>query len=222
MLTMRPTLFILILSLMSYQFHSCTKSDRDTRRPGSKNTVAFSEGVDGTDVTCNNVTYKDWETSEYVLPYAVGETYRTNLTNCTSSYHAPGMSDQFAIDFVMPIGTEITATRPGQVFHIEESGVDGSFPNNLVIIAHSDGTFDAYMHLTKNGALVEVGDFLSQGDLIGLSGNTGLAGYPHLHFVAIKEKPLEFPYTSVPVTFKNTLDNEKSLLPYTDYPAYPY
>ncbi|WP_273566376.1 M23 family metallopeptidase [Maribacter halichondriae] len=216
------TLIIMVLSLMSYQFHSCTKSDRDTRRPGSKNTVESLAESGGTDIRCNNVRYEDWKTSEYVLPYAVGETYRTNLTNCTSSYHAPGMPDQFAIDFAMPIGTEITAARPGQVFHIEESGIDGGFPNNLAIIAHSDGTFAAYMHLTENGALAEVGSFILQGDIIGLSGNTGLAGYPHLHFVVIKEKPLEFPYTSVPVTFKNTLDNERSLLPYTDYPAYPY
>jgi len=219
---MKRTLLFIILSLTIHQFQSCSKSERDTRRPGSKNTVAPSQEIDGTSVTCDNVNYEDWKTSEYVLPYAVGETYSTNLTNCTSSYHAPGMSDQFAIDFAMPIGAEITAARPGQVFYIEESGIDGGFPNNLVVVAHSDGTFGAYMHLTENGALVEVGDFISQGDPIGLSGSTGLAGYPHLHFVVIKEKPLEFPYVSVPVTFKNTLDNEKSLLPYTDYPAYPY
>ena len=50
------------------------------------------------------------------------------------------------------------------------------------------------MHLTKNGALVNVGQNVNQGADIGLSGVTGLASYPHLHFV-ITTNNWEYPST---------------------------
>ncbi|MGB5556001.1 MAG: M23 family metallopeptidase, partial [Flavobacteriaceae bacterium] len=103
---------------------------------------------------------------------------------------------------------------------VEESGDDGGFPNNRVVIMHDDNTYAHYMHLTKNGALVHSGDEVVQGDSIGLSGNTGLAGFPHLHFV-VTEKP-DYPYVSIPTTFSNTLSNQRSLAPSIPYPAYSY
>ena len=93
---------------------------------------------------------------------------------------------------------------------------------NLVVLIHADGTFTQYMHLTFNGALVEVGDSLKKGDLLGLSGNTGLAGYAHLHFVATKSGFYEYPYKSFPTTFSNTDPNPKSLLSNKYYMAQPY
>jgi len=76
------------------------------------------------------------------------------------------------------------------------------------------------MHLTFEGALVEVDQEVKQGDSIGLSGNTGLAGFPHLNLVMTRE--MEYPYESFPVTFKNTLSNERSLAGGISYPAYEY
>ena len=145
-----------------------------------------------------------------------------NLGHCGGSYHSAGQPDQYAIDFNMTIGTTITASREGQVVYVEESGQDGGFPYNLVIISHSDGTFAQYMHLTKDGAAVAIGQRVAQGDVIGYSGNTGLAGYPHLHFVATKKGSFRYPYESFPTTFKNTLPNERSLLSGVQYPAYAY
>lgn len=171
---------------------------------------------------CHGVEYDDWETSEYVLPYPVGRGYRTNLSHCGGSYHSEGQPDQFAIDFATPIGSEITASRAGTVVFIEESGKDGGFPNNKVVLVHADGTFTQYMHLTENGALVRVGDKLEQGDLLGLSGNTGLAGYAHLHFVATKSGDFNYPYESIPTTFNNTDPNPRSLLSNKYYRAKSY
>ena len=102
------------------------------------------------------------------------------------------------------------------------SGRDGGFPNNKIVIKHDDGTFAQYMHLTQNGALVEIGEEISQGDLIGSSGNTGLAGFPHLHFVLTKPGSYKYPYKSMPTTFLNTLANERSLAAGIEYPAYEY
>ncbi len=39
-----------------------------------------------------------------------------------------------------------------------------------------------YWHLQKDGVLVNIGDTVKQGQLIGYSGNTGYTAFPHLHF----------------------------------------
>ncbi len=173
-------------------------------------------------ISCAAARYDDWEQSDYVLPYPVGKSYLISLAHCGGSYHAEGLPDQYATDFAIDIGTLVTASRDGVVVFVEESGIDGLFPNNLVIVEHSDGTFGQYMHLTTNGALVEKGEKVLQGQEIGLSGNTGLAGFPHLHFVVTKSGNYNYPYQSIPMNFRNTLANERGLAPGERYPAYEY
>ncbi len=170
---------------------------------------------------CSGVTYPDWAASPYVLPVPIGEIVQIDLSNCSGSFHSEGRPDEFGIDFNMPIGTQITSSRAGEVVWVEESGDDGRFPNNLVVVDHGDGSFAQYMHLTRDGAAVEVGDLVVPGSPIGLSGATGLAGYPHLHFV-VTSGGHEFPYVSVPVTFRNTAPNPKSLLSGQRYTALAY
>lgn len=170
---------------------------------------------------CPDAVYPDWKSSPYVLPFPVGKSYKVDLSNCSGSYHSEGLPDEFATDFNMPIGTEITCSRAGTVVYVQESGKDYNHPNNLVIVDHGDKSYAEYMHLTENGASVKVGDQVKQGDLIGYSGATGLAGYPHLHFVVAKNS-YSWPYVSIPVTFSNTVSNERGLKAYTVYEAFPY
>ena len=177
--------------------------------------------VDTEGLGCDDVEYGNWEESDYFLPYPPGESYMVGLGPCGGSYHSQGLPDQFAIDFNMPIGNYILAARSGNVIYVEERGRDGGFPNNFITIRHKDGTYAMYMHLTQDGAVVDVGQTVGRGDLIGYSGNTGLAGYPHLHFVVVTPERWGFPYTSIPVTFKNTIPNERSLQQGVHYPAYP-
>ncbi len=184
--------------------------------------LAFSLFVfaDG-NVGCPGVEYPDWESSEYVLPFAVGRVFKVQLGNCSSSYHSEQYPDKFAYDFVMEIGTEIYASRAGKVVYVEESGQDYHHPNNLVIIDHGDNSFAEYMHLSKGGAAVELADIVEAGDLIGFSGATGLAGYPHLHFIVVKNDPA-WPYEAIPITFRNTEANPRGLKSYTQYTALPF
>lgn len=175
-----------------------------------------------TSLGCSGAVYDNWETSQYVLPYPVGKSYSISLSHCSGSYHSEGQPDQFAIDFNMSIGTQITASQSGQVVFVEESGYDGEFPNNKVVVQHSDGTYLQYMHLTHGGAEVRVGQQVNKGQLIGYSGSTGLAGFPHLHFVATTRGSWEYPYSSFPTTFSNTKKNELSLQQVDSYKALRY
>lgn len=205
-------LFLIITGCSSPNEEPPIKEDNDNQTNNLDGPVAD---------TCPDVNYPYWKTSPYILPYPVGKAYKIDLSNCMGYYHGEGKPDQFAIDFNMKIGTTITASRSGKVVFVEESGSDGSHPNNLIVIDHGDKTFAQYMHLTYKGSFVEFGDDVNKGDEIGLSGNTGLAGYPHLHFVVTKDS-WAWPYESIPVTFSNTLSNAKSLKSETIYEAFPY
>jgi murein DD-endopeptidase MepM/ murein hydrolase activator NlpD len=56
---------------------------------------------------------------------------------------------------------------------------------NYLMIRHGDGTRANYWHFKKDGVLVNVGDTVQQGQLIGFSGNTGYSAFPHLHFEVV-------------------------------------
>ena len=80
---------------------------------------------------------------------------------------------------------------------------------NYVTIGHDDGSQAVYVHLQMNGALVKLGDWVTTGDLIGLSGNTGYSTGPHLHFKVSQQKsPADF--VSIPTLFvdKNGTSSE--------------
>ena len=59
-----------------------------------------------------------------------------------------------------------------------------SVNGNYVTIQHSDGTSTLYAHMSSRA--VSVGDYVSQGSVIGYVGTTGLSTGPHLHFGVIK------------------------------------
>ena len=165
--------------------------------------------------------YPDWQRSPYVLPYPVGTSYRISQANCTNYSHSGLL--RYAFDFEMPIGTSVAAARPGVVVYVIEGFSDGDdewYHSNLVRIGHGDGSYALYAHLTRNGALVEIGQSVVAGEIIALSGNTGYTlDLPHLHF---QVAPCSFYENcgTLPVTFRNTAPNPQGLLYGLYYTAY--
>ena len=117
---------------------------------------------------------------------AEGETI--SLSQGHHGYFSHNGSSMYAIDIPLPEGSDITAARGGKVWRVYEGSNSGcgdescADQGNYVIIDHGDGTFGKYWHLQQNGALVEPGDAVNRGQVIGLSGNTGWSTGPHLHF----------------------------------------
>jgi len=126
----------------------------------------------------------------YYLPF-----YKSNSFKVYQGYNGDfSHQNKNALDFTMPIGTEITAIREGIVIKVVEKNTkncgteDCKKYNNLLIIFHPDGTFAEYTHLKKNGAIVNVGDKVTQGQLVGYSGNVGWSTGPHLHLEVFLQK----------------------------------
>lgn len=82
------------------------------------------------------------------------------------------------VDFHAATGTSVHAVGSGTVV---EAGWGGSYGNN-VVIKMNDGTYTQYGHLSSIG--VSVGQTVTPGQQIGLSGATGNVTGPHLHFEA--------------------------------------
>ncbi len=81
------------------------------------------------------------------------------------------------IDFPVPSGTEVRAALPGTVYSVAYD--PGGF-GRYVVLDHVQGLFTLYAHLTN--AKVSPGARVAAGDLLGLSGASGKAYGPHLHF----------------------------------------
>jgi len=143
----------------------------------------------------------------YAVPFAKNTRVTVSQGNQTNRTHK-GRS-QYAVDFAVKTGTRIYAARGGVVLKTESSfnkaGYDKSFAKfaNYITIEHDDKTFAQYYHLKKDGVRVQVGQRVSRGEFIGLSGNTGYSSGPHLHFGVYKViKDTSLSSVSIPIEFK--------------------
>jgi murein DD-endopeptidase MepM/ murein hydrolase activator NlpD len=82
------------------------------------------------------------------------------------------------IDFAADAGTPVMAAGDGVIARREWTGGYG----NLVEIRHANGVVTRYGHLQGFATGLTAGARVSQGDVIGFVGSTGLATGPHLHY----------------------------------------
>jgi murein DD-endopeptidase MepM/ murein hydrolase activator NlpD len=89
-----------------------------------------------------------------------------------------------AIDKQVHLGMDIASTRhanvkaagTGKVVYSDYLGIYG----NMIMLDHGQGVFSLYSHLSQSN--VSPGDMVSQGDVLGNTGTSGMAGGDHLHF----------------------------------------
>lgn len=122
----------------------------------------------------------------YDLPFGSGPGFRVLQGYFGGFSHA----EIAAIDWGMPEGTPVLASREGVVVATKDdavgNGLDPEFKlldrANWVVVRHPDGTMGCYFHLQPHGVRVQPGQTVTRGQAIALSGNTGYSTQPHLHF----------------------------------------
>jgi murein DD-endopeptidase MepM/ murein hydrolase activator NlpD len=92
-----------------------------------------------------------------------------------------GVNGHTGIDYMANIGTPVASAADGVVIKTS-TGWSGGYGNEIVV-SHGGGVATRYGHLSQ--ILVSVGQTVSQGQRIGLSGSTGRSTGPHLHFEKI-------------------------------------
>lgn len=125
--------------------------------------------------------------ADYAMPFKPGR-YVVMQGPRGSYSHFAGSGSENAVDWTVPEGTVVCAAREGRVVGVRQDSTVGGPDRklrplaNYVVIKHADGTFADYVHLKTGGTLVKMGDEVRVGQPIGLSGQTGFASAPHLHF----------------------------------------
>ena len=122
------------------------------------------------------------------LPFPKGKSYRLMQGYNSTPSHNTDYS-RYALDFDLQVGDTICAATPGYVVGIvEDYSLGGSsnrwrpYANFVTVFDTISGMYTQTVHLDHKGALVDLGDYLEKGSVIGLSGNTGYTTAPHLHF----------------------------------------
>ena len=112
----------------------------------------------------------------------VGDEYQVS-SNFGKRYHPILKKEKFhsGIDIKTPLGTHVKATADGVVEEIKESNGYGKY----IVLKHDNDYSTLYATLGEYK--VFVGQKVDKGQIIALSGNSGISTAPHLHYEVIKQ-----------------------------------
>lgn len=118
----------------------------------------------------------EWNSAiDFVLVDNMNKTCKISSDSCENyyCYNKPVIAPADGI--VMEITDHIIDNEPGKINSINNWG-------NTIIIRHSDNLYSQLSHLSPGSFRVKKGDFVNQGEIIALTGNSGRSPEPHLHF----------------------------------------
>ncbi len=130
-----------------------------------------SQGYDG------SITHKaDWgKALDFVIEDEEHKTYKY-----------PGTRPEHFYCYNKPVLACGDGTIEEVVAHVEDNeiGAINTIDNwgNSIVIKHGAGLYSKVSHLKKNSVKVKPGDFVKQGDMLAMCGNSGRSPEPHLHF----------------------------------------
>ncbi|MEV7399967.1 peptidoglycan DD-metalloendopeptidase family protein [Streptomyces sp. NPDC091267] len=148
--------------------HTSTPSKAPSKAPAKTETKAPA----ASNASVSDDTSADQgDSSGYAHPVPGNHTtaYRASGANWSSGSHT-------GIDFPVSTGTSVKAITSGTVV---TAGWGGAYGNE-VVIKHADGHYSQYGHMSSLS--VSAGQTVTAGQQVGLSGATGNATGPHLHF----------------------------------------
>ena len=124
----------------------------------------------------------------FIWPVTTSRKISSPQGNRVSPGNGIGSSNHKGVDICnVSYSSKIYATKSGKVLiaSMPYSDPDGgkSGYGNYVVIDHGGGMSTLYAHMSI--VKVSVGQYVTQGDVIGVTGNTGASTGPHLHYEVI-------------------------------------
>jgi len=149
--------------------NSNTNTNTNTGSTGSTNTGGTTTGNTSgtTSGTTSGIAGLIWPTDS---------SYISSLFGNRDAPTAGASSNHQALDIGAAAGTPIYAAASGTV---QLAGANGGY-GNTVFLDHGSGTSTLYAHM--NNYVVSPGEYVTQGQIIGYVGSTGIATGPHLHY----------------------------------------
>ncbi|MCK9169769.1 MAG: M23 family metallopeptidase [Treponema sp.] len=175
-----PEEFILPFTLSEKQFsEEIVELDGQNTEIKTDTTPAHVAQIEKLNTILETVEPSDvYSTKSFISP--VNSTRRTSDFGSRRTYkYVSGKTSStihYGIDFGVPEGTVVSACGDGRIVMAENRISTGL----SVVIEHAPGLYSLYYHL--HSLNVKEGQFVKQGDKLGLSGSTGLATGPHLHW----------------------------------------
>ena len=114
------------------------------------------------------------------VPAPKDEGYSVRVTYCRDFRGGQWTYDgHLGTDFAVPVGTPVVSAAPGVVVRVHNEMDRGGLK---VCVDHGEGLFTTHNHLAR--ALARVGDRLARGQVLGLSGASGMEFVPFFPWVA--------------------------------------
>ncbi len=136
-------------------------------------------------ITAEFVSLTDGTRPVFFLPFGATEKFTVSQGNLGEYTHF----DHYAWDWGMDEGTPVVASAAGRVIAVKEDTLPNppdttiiTEPANYVTIDHGAGLQTIYAHLDTLSVIVEPGQYVARGQVIGYSGDTGFSSGPHLHY----------------------------------------
>jgi hypothetical protein len=105
-------------------------------------------------------------------------------------------SPHAGLDVAVELGTPVKASAQGKVLAVD----DYFFNGKTIFVDHGNGLITMYCHLDRID--VKTGETVSKGQRIGLSGKTGRATGPHLHWSVVLNGAMVDPELFIPAKYQ--------------------
>ncbi|MFY9116093.1 MAG: M23 family metallopeptidase [Bacteroidales bacterium] len=119
------------------------------------------------------------EEAVVILADSLTQAYVPTINKVRSKYSFRRVREHRGTDIALSTGDSIRSAFDGVVRVKEVTRNTGGY-GNLLVIRHPNGLETYYGHLSR--FLVDTGEVVKAGEVIGLGGNTGRSTGPHLHF----------------------------------------
>lgn len=119
--------------------------------------------------------------------YSDGAWSLQNTVVRTSTYNEIrniGTSPHVGIDYRAAAGTQFYSLGDGKVVDIGTQGSGGAKGAKYITVEYANGDKVSFVHISSTTDGLKVGDQVYEGQVLGLTGETGATGRPHLHLTA--------------------------------------